>query len=143
METNHNNQTKKVVMPDGSTIDVIYGPEQDALVPVSNADVAHDYAQKLTDLSVCFSCGCDMVYPIDWEPAADRNWAVSLRCPNCEAISNGTFSEELIERFDNVLDRGTDSLVRDLCCLTHANMAEEIDKFVCALDAGAILPEDF
>ena len=42
-----------------------------------------------------------------------------------------------------LLDRGADVLARDYKRLMRANMAEEIDRFVGALDAGAILPEDF
>ncbi len=41
------------------------------------------------------------------------------------------------------LERGTDLLVRDLKRLTRANMAEEIDRFVQALDADGIQPMDF
>ena len=45
--------------------------------------------------------------------------------------------------FDEELDRGADALARDYKRLMRANMAEEIDRFVGALDADAILPEDF
>jgi len=44
---------------------------------------------------------------------------------------------------DRKLDRGADVLARDYKRLMRANMAEEIDRFVGALEAGAILPEDF
>ncbi|MGK2879055.1 MAG: hypothetical protein ACSLFF_10865 [Solirubrobacterales bacterium] len=100
-------------------------------------------ASRLDDVANCVHCDCDMVYPIDWEQAEGTLWRVTLRCPNCEEVSPGVMSEELIEKFDCLLDRGTDSLVRDLRNLTYANMATEINSFVGALDGGHILPEDF
>jgi hypothetical protein len=48
-----------------------------------------------------------------------------------------------VDDFDEVLDEGTEQLVTDLKQLMHANMSEEIDRFVVALDAEALLPEDF
>ena len=66
-----------------------------------------------------------------------------LHCPNCDIYREGVFSQVTVERFDEVLDRGGDSLARDYKRLMRANMAEEIDRFVGALRADAILPEDF
>ncbi|MGB0872088.1 MAG: hypothetical protein ACPGWS_01230 [Solirubrobacterales bacterium] len=100
-------------------------------------------ASKIEDVSNCQHCDCDMVYPIDWEQAEGTLWRVTLRCPNCEHVVPGVMDEELIEKFDCLLDRGTDSLVRDLRNLTYANMATEINTFVGALGEGHILPEDF
>ncbi len=100
-------------------------------------------ASKIEDVSHCQHCDCDMVYPIDWEQAEGTHWRVTLRCPNCEDVAPGVMDEELIEKFDCLLDRGTDSLVRDLRNLTYANMATEINTFVGALGEGHILPEDF
>jgi hypothetical protein len=48
-----------------------------------------------------------------------------------------------VDRFDEHLDRGTEALVRDLRRLTRANMEDEIDAFVRALEADAIQPMDF
>ena len=52
-------------------------------------------------------------------------------------------SRTIVDRFDEVLDRGTDELVDDLTRLIRANMEDEIERFVDALDADLILPEDF
>ncbi len=105
-------------------------------------------AKYIDDVMVCGGqhgngCDCDMVYPIDWEQAAGTTWRVTLRCPNCEDVSPVLMDEELIEKFDCALDRGTDSLMRDLKNLTYANMATEINTFVGALAIDEILPEDF
>jgi hypothetical protein len=66
-----------------------------------------------------------------------------LRCPNCEWSGTGVFEQDIVERFDEELDRGTEALVRDLRNLMQANMEDEIERFVSALDAGHIVPEDF
>ena len=100
-------------------------------------------ARTIEEVANCVHCDCDMVYPIDWEQAEGTHWRVTLRCPNCEEVSPGTMDEELIEKFDCLLDRGTDSLVRDLRNLTYANMATEINAFIGALDSDLVLPEDF
>ena len=68
---------------------------------------------------------------------------MSLRCPNCEWTVTGIFAQDVVDAFDEVLDEGTEQLVTDLKQLMHANMSEEIDRFVAALDAEALLPEDF
>ena len=81
--------------------------------------------------------------PLDWEEHDAVNWLVSLRCPSCEWADIDLFSQELVDRFDEELDRGTEALVRDLRQLTRANMEDEIDRFVNALHSDALLPEDF
>ncbi|MGB3953262.1 MAG: hypothetical protein WBK99_09055 [Solirubrobacterales bacterium] len=117
--------------------------KQAARRPARPARVADQVAHQIEDVSHCPSCECDMVYPIDWEQASGDHWRVTLRCPNCEDVCQGVMDEELIEKFDCLLDRGTDSLVRDLRNLTYANMATEINSFVAALDGDFVLPEDF
>ncbi|MFY9489149.1 MAG: hypothetical protein WAP35_10720 [Solirubrobacterales bacterium] len=110
---------------------------------VESAKLADQIARTLEDVAHCPDCECDMVYPIDWEQADGNHWRVTLRCPNCEDVTQGVMGEDLIEKFDCALDRGTDSLVRDLRNLTYANMATEINSFVSALDGDYLLPEDF
>ena len=43
----------------------------------------------------------------------------------------------------STLDTGTEALVKDLRRLVQANMEAEAERFAAALDANAILPEDF
>jgi hypothetical protein len=88
-------------------------------------------------------CDSDLVYPVDWTEAGPERWTVSLRCPNCETVTSGTYGQERVDAFDAQLDSGVEALVRDLNELTRANMAEDVDRFGAALRANAILPEDF
>ena len=48
-----------------------------------------------------------------------------------------------VDRFDEQLDLGTDALVKDLRRMVQANMEAEAERFAAALEANAILPEDF
>ena len=95
------------------------------------------------ELHVCTSCGSDLVYPTDWTPAGTKAWAVDLRCPECEWIGNGVYSQEIVDRFDLQLDLGIETLIEDLTRLTRANMEDEVERFTEALRCGHILPEDF
>jgi hypothetical protein len=133
---------RRVVLPSGKTIEVVYfeeHPEVRAASPTPTEVGGSDHA----DLHLCGTCNSDLVYPVEWEEAGSSHWQVSLRCPNCEWTGTGIFEQSSVERFDEELDRGTEALVSDLRRLVQANMEVEIERFVEALDADAILPEDF
>ena len=130
---------RRVVLPSGKTIEVVYFDEIPELVPGG-----HNGAPTTGDeLHVCGTCDSNLVYPVEWEEAGATHWEVTLRCPNCEWESTELFSQDVVDRFDEELDRGTEALVRDLKRLMQANMEDEIDRFVSALQAGHIVPEDF
>ncbi len=95
------------------------------------------------DLQVCPSCSSELVYPVDWEPAEQKRWSVALRCPDCEWNGGGIYGQDVLDRFDEALDRGTEQMLADLKVLARSNMEEQIDRFVAALTANHVLPEDF
>jgi hypothetical protein len=140
---------KRVLLPSGKTIEVVYFRDSgDATEPVEAALQAprttdDPPAEPHQDLHVCMECTSELVYPVEWEESGDENWSVLLHCPNCDVYREGIFAQHTVEVFDEELDRGADALARDYKRLMRANMAEEIDRFVGALDTGAILPEDF
>jgi hypothetical protein len=133
---------RRVVLPSGKTIEVVYFDDQAAAATAIPAPAA-EHHETVGDLHVCGSCDSTLVYPTEWEESGTTHWEVTLRCPNCEWTGTGIFEQELVERFDEELDRGTEALVRDLKRLSHANMEDEIERFVDALEAGHIVPEDF
>jgi hypothetical protein len=49
----------------------------------------------------------------------------------------------MLDVLDRELDRAKAEIEADLARLTRANMADYLARFVSALDAGAIEPEDF
>ena len=136
----HSPNVRRVVLPSGRAIEVVYFEPRAALPDPAAASPAPEV--KL-DLHVCPVCTAGLVYPIDWEEVTVTQWEVELRCPNCEWHHIGTYPQDVVDRFDDELDRGTEALTRDLTRLTRANMEDEIDRFVCALGVDAILPEDF
>jgi hypothetical protein len=137
----HRHYTRRVVLPSGKIIEVVYFEEQRAAhTKLPGAAPEHG---TVDDLHLCGSCEADLVYPVEWEEYGATHWSVTLRCPNCEWTGTGVFEQNVVERFDEELDRGTEALVRDLKRLMHANMEEEIDRFISALQEDQILPEDF
>jgi hypothetical protein len=148
----HGEQThfvKRVVLPSGKTIEVVYfktglpHPVNEPVAEEAPAAPHLPHAEAHQDLHICVECASELVYPLRWEESGEENWSVLLHCPNCDVFREGIFSQQTVEGFDEELDRGADALTRDYKRLMQANMAEEIERFVGALTAGAILPEDF
>jgi hypothetical protein len=94
-------------------------------------------------LHVCFHCGGELVYPLDWSEEGVRHWRIVLRCPECESRREGVFEQSVVEMLDDELDRASSALLGDLRRMTHANMTEEAEFFIRALDADLIVPSDF
>lgn len=142
-QPDNHHYVRRVVLPSGKTIEVVYFDEQPAAALSALPGVESVAETIVDDLHVCVDCASSLVYPVEWEEAGDTHWEVTLRCPNCEWTGSGTFEQEIVERFDDELDRGTEALVRDLKRLMHANMEDEIERFVTALNGGHIVPDDF
>jgi hypothetical protein len=129
-----NHRIDRIKLPSGKMIQVHYfGRPQDASSRV----------ESHRELHVCPECDSGLVYPTEWDKAGPQRWKVGRECPECRWTGEDVHGEEAIERFDRHLDEGTESILDDLQKLTRANMEDEIECFVKALDAGVILPEDF
>jgi hypothetical protein len=135
----NSNYVRRVVLPSGRAIEVVYFENQPAHAPQPAAGFVHERI----DLHVCPECDKALVYPVEWEEASPTHWEVELRCPNCEWSEVGKFDQSTVDKFDEQLDLGTEALVKDLRRLVQANMEAEADRFAAALNANAILPEDF
>ena len=95
------------------------------------------------ELHVCAECGSNLVYPLDWSPTPNRRWSVVLRCPDCDTVAEGIYDQGVVDRFDEELDRAAEQILDDLTLLARANMEDQVERFVTALNAGHILAEDF
>lgn len=144
---NGDHQLKRIVLPSGKTIEVVYfsstgpieRPVEERTEPAREpATTPHE-----RELHFCPGCDSELVYPVQWEEADESHWQIVLRCPNCEWHETGVFAQDVCDRFDDELERGTDALSRDYKRLVTANLAEEIDRFAHALEVGGILPMDF
>jgi hypothetical protein len=130
-----------------STVDLPSGKVLEVVKPDTGAPYTRVRQPDLHDsdrnLCVCEMCASELVEPVEWAAAGPDSWRVALRCPDCEYWTEGVFSQECVDRFDERLDDGTGVLLEDLKRLEQANMSEAVERFVGALEAGAILPEDF
>ncbi len=113
------------------------------IAPSAFAPRVRAASRNAGELHVCPECAAEMVYPTDWAPTPDQRWSVALRCPSCEWTGNGVFTQEIVDRFDEALDVATETMLADLQALARANMEEEVERFVHALDSGLIVPDDF
>ena len=150
MNSDRAKNVKQVQLPSGKVIEVMLFSEEHPPAPVPPATPtpglphkAADDKEQLPDLHTCPRCQGELVYPVDWAEAGPEHWEVTLRCPDCEWHDTDVFSQATVERFDIELDHGAEALLRDLQQLAHANMAEDIDRFVDALQRDLIVPADF
>jgi hypothetical protein len=123
-----NHSVRRIVLPSGRSIEVIRFEETDT---------------KVHDLHVCPSCHSELVQPLSWSESADGRWQLTLECPNCAWLESGIYERDQVERLEDKLDEGLADVIADLQRLTQANMAADVDRFIVALAADLILPEDF
>ena len=141
---NGDHQLKRIVLPSGKTIEVVYFDHPATTPPAREPAAQLEPVRELErDLHVCANCESELVYPLQWEEADEAHWHITLRCPNCEWTEAGVFPQEQCDRFDDELEAGTEALTRDYRQLVTANMVDEVERFAAALHVDAILPIDF
>ncbi len=114
---------RRIVLPSGKTIEVIYFEDK----PLDQPPLPADIDEHIEDLSVCGTCESRLVYPVDWHEAGTRHWEVTLRCPNCEWVGTGIFEQSVVDRYDIELDRATRELALDLAALHKAEAISAAD----------------
>ena len=139
-QPDNSHHIEHIVLPSGRSIEVVYFDSRAHDAAEGGAEQAPSTSR---DLHLCPECARGLVYPVEWEEAGPKHWEVELYCPNCDWYDIGVWDQDTVDRFDEELDHGTELLSRDLKRLVQANMEDGIERFVKALDAGAILPEDF
>jgi hypothetical protein len=92
--------------------------------------------------SVCPSCTAPLVQPLYALPR-DRKWLMELWCPNCDWGEEATLDGTQFDRFDADLEAGLEQVANCLVQLTASNMRDYGRRFTAALNADALLPEDF
>jgi hypothetical protein len=137
-ENKKGQRVKRLILPSGRTIEVVYYEYSVSLVEEQQPE-----KQQPADLCICPECDRGLVYPVQWEESSATHWEVLLRCPNCEWSEVGSFDQATVDRFDENLDLDTEMLIRDLKRLTKANMTEEVEAFTKALDEDLITADDF
>ena len=119
-----------IVLPSGRKIEVVR---------------FHDEREQVEGrpLHICPECNSHLVQPHSWSEVDDHRWELVLICPNCEWTAGGVYSQSQVEDLEDRLEEGLEDMLADLQRLAEANMADEVDRFIAALDADLILPEDF
>jgi len=138
MDQNHNHHSARnqphsvhrIVLPSGRKIEVVRFHDE---APGTDSRPLH----------ICPECASSLVQPVFWSEASEDHWELLLSCPNCEWNTDGVFSQTEVEELEDRLEEGLADMLADLQRLAQANMADEIDRFVQALHADLILPEDF
>jgi len=127
--TNHHS-VHRIVLPSGRKIEVVR---------------FHEDGTKVAGrpLHVCPQCSSPLVQPHSWSEVDESHWELVLRCPNCDWSDEGIYSQSEVEELEDRLEEGLSDMLADLQRLAQANMADEVDRFIAALDANLILPEDF
>lgn len=128
MNPNHHS-VRRIVLPSGRTIEVVR---------------FHDEPETpVRGLHVCPECDSDLVQPVTWAEVVAERYELTLCCPNCRWSDGGVYSHAEIELLEEKLDDGVVAILSDLQRLTQANLEDQVDRFVAALRADLILPEDF
>jgi hypothetical protein len=152
-ELNESGYSSRIInLPSGYSVEVsmfLSNPQEE------HTDFGHltlpapTQSPPVADLSICPKCGKDKVQPVEWSEATPEEWEVFLRCGECAwnnydvAPEHRLYDQRTVDTFDDRLDRQTEELMRDLQRATQANMEDEIDRFVHALEHDAIQPDDF
>jgi hypothetical protein len=119
---------RRITLPSGRSIEVVR---------------FDDAGEPPRALHVCPRCDSPLVQPVAWNEATESRWELVLECPNCAWSEAGTFERRQVEALEEQLDEGLTGMLEDLRRLTRVNMNDEIERFVAALQADLILPEDF
>jgi hypothetical protein len=94
-------------------------------------------------LGLCRSCRSDLGYPRRCRRLSNDLWELELRCPECDTVWRAQGSTRELEGFDRTLAAGRAVIERHLREIDRIDREQEITRFCRALDADAILPEDF
>lgn len=155
-------RTKKISLPGGKVIEIVYFSEpatdgtalaEGVAAPALEDDVddvgytlSDDLAlgdDAVLDLHVCPSCDSELVYPVSWEEREGDCWRIERRCPNCEWQHTGEYDQDEVEAFDDVLNDGTEELLINLRNAARANMEDDVERLIEALNLDRIEPMDF
>ena len=147
-------RTKKIALPGGKVIEIVYFSEPEGEdVAVEATVTAQDEGRDPLalvgmddlecELHICPQCEGDLVYPVSWEERSGDSWRIERRCPNCEWNHAGEYSQDEVELFDDVLNEGTEDLLVSLRNFARANMEEDVERLIEAIRLDRIQPMDF
>jgi hypothetical protein len=94
-------------------------------------------------LECCRHCASRLAQPMRWRKLDSDCWEIELRCPDCRRRWSERVPTAAVKRLDDVLKEGRAVLEKHLEEIERIDLAERVEQFIRALEAGAVLPEDF
>jgi hypothetical protein len=99
--------------------------------------------RRTQEVRACPGCGCELIQLMRWMKVAESRWELTLECPNCWWSGDGVYGPDEVAELEQRIEDGVAKMLRDLRRLANAIAAEELERFIDALHADLILPEDF
>lgn len=94
-------------------------------------------------LHICPECKGAFVFPVQAFEIGMRQYDVTLHCANCDAERTGIYYAGELEQLDLAMDESMRAVIDFHDELHRFNKRDEVDRFVAAIHADQILPEDF
>jgi hypothetical protein len=91
----------------------------------------------------CPRCRSELLQPVSWHELADERWQLTLECPDCWWSGETVYGSDQVTELEQRFEDGLSTLLREFKQLTNARAAEDLERFIAALHADLILPEDF
>jgi hypothetical protein len=133
--------TKRITLPSGKIVELVYLAADEVATPVEVP--SGEPALRVRRIEICAECDSDRVHPVDWHEVDERSWRLDVRCPDCRWMGSDVFAQDEVERYDDLLNEGTDALIDELERITRENMADHLERFIRALEDDGIMPIDF
>jgi hypothetical protein len=100
-------------------------------------------AEEPAPLGICPACRSEYVHPQAWKELSNGHLFLRLRCPECMAVTSGTFPPERVAEYDEMLVRGKEATMAQYDAVVRHNMEELLEQFRMALELDLITAEDF
>jgi hypothetical protein len=106
-------------------------------------DAAHHHGGG-HGLERCVACGRPFVEPVGLLDLVDEGvYVLVLHCRNCDRLSVGTHEDAEVEAYERRVSAHQAGLRADVEVLEMSRFIDEVDGFARALQADAVLPDDF
>ena len=131
-------QVKRIILPSGKAVEIVYLQSAPGAHRVERRDI---WSPRRSNCVPSATASSSIRSP--GTSSSPGRWEIERRCPECEWESTGVHGEADVQRYDALLNEGTDALIEHVEQLAHDNMAAEIERFVAALRDDHITPFDF
>lgn len=93
---------------------------------------------------MCAACGQPFVVPVALLDLVDEGlYLLALHCKNCDRLSTGVYEDAELEALEQAMESAQAEMESALEIVSVARFIDDVGDFTRALEAGAVLPEDF